>query len=394
MDPLEDRLRTALSGHYQLEREIGRGGMATVYLAADLKHGRRVAVKVLAPELSAMLGVERFAQEVALAAGLQHPHILTVLDSGAGAGLTYYVMPFVEGESLRARLDREGQLAIGTALELTSEVARALDYAHRKGVVHRDIKPENILLADGQAMISDFGLARAVHAAGGPQLTQSGMTLGTPPYMSPEQFVGEREIDGRSDIYSLGCVLFEMLAGQPPFTGPPQSLAHQHLNVEPRPVSDLRPAVSPELARLLHHALAKAPADRFGTAGEFADALRNIASPEGAATAAMLPAAARGAANSLAGTVEAMRSEPAGPATGTPRPSHRRAIGIAALMVALAALGGWAAQSLMHRGSPGGVRDDARESGCGWRPSRVRPTIRISHRRRVIWCPRRSINPR
>ena len=354
MEPLEDRLRSALADHYRLERELGRGGMATVYLATDLKHGRSVAVKVLAPELSAMLGAERFGQEIAFAASLQHPHILTVLDSGAGAGLTYYVMPFVEGESLRARLNREGQLAIGQALELGSEVARALDYAHRRGVIHRDIKPENILLADGQAMISDFGLARAIHASGGPRLTQSGMTLGTPPYMSPEQLAGEREIDGRSDIYSLGCVLYEMLAGQPPFAGPLQSLAHQHLNVEPRPVSELRPSVTPELWRVLKRALAKAPADRFGTAGEMADALRGIAPPEGAATAAMRPAVAGGPGDSRAATVAVVESTPAGGGVA-PRRGLRAWVGIALALVAAVALGVWAARGLMHHGAPDGA---------------------------------------
>jgi serine/threonine-protein kinase len=353
LDSIENRLRTALADRYRLEREIGRGGMATVYLAADLKHGRKVAIKVLAPELSAMLGVERFQQEVAFAAGLQHPHILTVLDSGSGDGLTYYVMPFVEGESLRARLDREGQLPVDQALELASEVARALDYAHRKGIVHRDIKPENILLADGQGMISDFGLARAIRAAGGTQLTQSGMTLGTPPYMSPEQLVGERELDGRSDIYSLGCVLYEMLAGQPPFSGPPQSLAHQHLNVEPRPVSDLRPAVPPELARALQRALAKAPADRFGNAGEFADALRSIAPPENAATLAMRTAGV-GAAGPPAATTAAMRIEPAGWTPDPRRTAPMRVLGLAAVIVAAAAIGWWAARSLtQHRAMDG-----------------------------------------
>ena len=352
MDPIEDRLRAALADHYRLEREIGRGGMATVYLATDLKHGRRVAVKVLAPELSAMLGVERFGQEIAFAAALQHPHILTVLDSGAGNGLTYYVMPFVEGESLRARLDREGQLAVDQALELASEVARALDYAHRKGIVHRDIKPGNILLADGQAMITDFGLARAIRAAGGTRLTQSGMTLGTPPYMSPEQLVGERELDGRSDIYSLGCVLYEMLAGQPPFSGPPQSLAHQHLNVEPRLVSDLRPIVPPELTRVLKRALAKAPADRFEHAGELADALRSIAPPESSATFAMPTAGAVGATGSRAATVAAMRPEPARQAPSPVRPAGMRVVGVAVVIVA-AALGWWVARSLTHHGASG-----------------------------------------
>ena len=220
MPELLDRLQLALADRYRLEREIGQGGMATVYLAEDLKHGRKVAIKVLHPELSAVLGGERFLAEIKVTANLQHPHILGLIDSGEADGLLYYVMPYVAGESLRARLARERQLPVEEALRLAREVASALDYAHRQGVVHRDIKPENILLQDGAALVADFGIALAVHQAGGNRMTQTGMSLGTPAYMSPEQAMGEREIGARSDVYALGAMTYEMLAGEPPFTGP------------------------------------------------------------------------------------------------------------------------------------------------------------------------------
>ncbi len=271
-DSLE-RLRTSLAGRYGIERELGRGGMATVYLAEDLKHHRPVAIKVLDPDLAGLLGPERFVREIETAARLQHPHILPLLDSGADEGLFYYVMPYVGGESLRARLDAERQLPQDEAVRLTTEVARALDYAHRNGIVHRDIKPENILLADGQAEVADFGIARAIRASGGEKLTATGVTIGSPPYMSPEQTAGRADVDGRSDVYGLGCVLYEMLAGQPPFTGPAETLAHQHLNLAPRPIRELRPSVAPELEAALARSLAKTPADRFATGAEFAAAL-------------------------------------------------------------------------------------------------------------------------
>jgi tetratricopeptide (TPR) repeat protein len=332
LNPLEQRVRALLDGRYRIEREIGRGGMATVYLGEDQKHHRSVAIKVLDPDLSAMLGPERFRQEIAFAARLQHPHILTLLDSGAGDGLLYYVMPYVEGESLRSRLDRERQLSVDEALRLTEEVARALDYAHRQGIVHRDIKPENILLADGEPMISDFGIARAVRAAGGEQLTQSGTTLGTPPYMSPEQLASQADVDGRSDLYSLGCVLYEMLAGQPPFTGPPQTLAHQHLNLAPRPVSEMRPTVPGALDEVLQRALAKTPADRFATASQLADAVR--ATSTRAAIAATPPPAAPPIA--IAGPAPSVPAEPSSPV----RAPSRRGAGRAAVLIALFAIVG------------------------------------------------------
>jgi serine/threonine-protein kinase len=274
MPDLLDRLKTALADRYAIERELGRGGTATVYLAEDLKHHRPVALKVLKPELAAALGPDRFLREIELSARLTHPHILPLHDSGNADGLLYYVMPYVEGESLRERLTRERQLPVDAALQIGREVADALGYAHAHGVIHRDIKPENILLESGHAVVADFGIARAIDQAGGAGLTATGIAVGTPAYMSPEQAAGSRDLDGRSDLYGLGCVLYEMLAGQPPFTGPTaESLAHQHLSLHPRPVTELRPAVPAVVGAALQRALAKAPADRFASAAEFCVAL-------------------------------------------------------------------------------------------------------------------------
>jgi serine/threonine protein kinase len=268
------RLTSALSGRYRIDREIGRGGMSTVFLAEDLKHHRQVAIKVLTPEVAAAVGSERFLREIETVARLTHPHILGLYDSGDAEGLLYYVMPYVEGESLRQRLTREKQLPVDDALRIAREVADALSHAHSHGVVHRDIKPENILLESGHAVVADFGIARAIAAAGGEALTQTGIVVGTPAYMSPEQAAGGQSLDGRSDLYSLGCVLYEMLAGQPPFTGPTaESLAHQHLSVSPRPVTELRPAVPAGVTAALQRALAKTPADRFGSTPQFVDAM-------------------------------------------------------------------------------------------------------------------------
>ncbi len=217
-DPLP-RLSEALADRYRLERELGQGGMATVYLAQDIKHDRRVAVKVLRPELAAVIGADRFLSEIKTTANLQHPHILPLFDSGEADGFLFYVMPYVEGETVRDRMNREKQLPVADAVRITTEVASALDYAHRHNVIHRDIKPENILLHDGSALVADFGIALAASKAGGTRMTETGMSLGTPHYMSPEQAMGEREITARSDVYALGCVLYEMLTGDPPFTG-------------------------------------------------------------------------------------------------------------------------------------------------------------------------------
>jgi len=267
-----ETLRAALAGRYEIQRELGRGGMATVYLAHDVNHDRPVALKVVLPELAASIGNERFQREIKLAARLQHPHILSVYDSGEAAGQLWFTMPFVEGETLRDRLVRETQLPIEEAVRIVREASLALDYAHRHGVVHRDIKPENILLSDGQALVADFGIARAVGGEG--SLTQTGMTVGTPAYMSPEQASGERNIDGRADVYALGAVLYELLAGEPPFSGPnAQAIITRALTETPRPLTAVRPAVSASLQAAVAKALARTPADRFSTAAEFAKAL-------------------------------------------------------------------------------------------------------------------------
>jgi serine/threonine-protein kinase len=268
-------LTTALADRYRIERELGAGGMATVYLAEDVKHHRRVALKVLRPELAHALGAERFLREIETTAALHHPHILPLYDSGAAGELLFYVMPYVEGESLRDRLAREKQLPIDDALTIAGEISDALSYAHSRGVIHRDIKPENIMLEGGHAMVADFGIARAVSAAGTESITQTGTAVGTPSYMSPEQAAGSSDLDGRSDLYSLGCVVYEMLAGQAPFSGPTvESVVRQHLVAEPRPITQIRPAVPPAIAGVLQRALAKNPADRFSPVAQFADALR------------------------------------------------------------------------------------------------------------------------
>jgi serine/threonine protein kinase len=268
---------------YTIERELGSGGMATVYLAHDKKHDRKVAIKILHAELAAVLGAERFLQEIKLTANLQHPHILGLIDSGligddAGElrGRPYYVMPFVEGESLRQRLEKEQQLPVSDSVRIATEVASALDYAHRHNVIHRDIKPENILLHDGSAIVADFGIALAITQAGGARITQTGLSLGTPGYMSPEQAMGERTITARSDIYSLGAVTYEMLSGEPPFTGPTvQAVVARVMTEEPRPLTSQRRSVPPNVEAAVSRALQKVPADRFASAHEFAEALSN-----------------------------------------------------------------------------------------------------------------------
>ena len=270
------RLKAALAGRYTIELELGQGGMATVYLAHDVRHDRRVAVKVLRPELSLELGADRFVREIHLAARLNHPHIMPLFDSGEAGGFLYYVMPVVEGESLRERLQQAKRLPVEDATQIAQEVADALDYAHRHGVVHRDIKPENILLQDGHAVVADFGIGKAVSAAaqGVAALTRTGVTVGTPAYMSPEQAAGDEAIDGRSDLYSLGCVLYEMLAGEPPFTGPTaQAVIAAHLTATPRPLAELRSDTPPWVADAIARALAKDPNARFRAATAFRDAI-------------------------------------------------------------------------------------------------------------------------
>ena len=273
-----NRLKAALADRYAIDEEIGSGGMATVYLAEDLKHQRKVAVKVLRPELAAVLGAQRFVQEITTTANLQHPHILPLFDSGEADGFLYYVMPYIEGETLRDKLNRETQLGIEEAVKITTEVADALDYAHRNNVIHRDIKPENILLHDGRPMVADFGIALAVSAAAGGRMTETGISLGTPHYMSPEQATAEKDLTNRSDIYSLGCVLYEMLTGEPPHTGASaQAIVMKIVTEDVQPVTELRKSVPAHVAAATAKSLEKLPADRFEGAAKFAEALTNPA---------------------------------------------------------------------------------------------------------------------
>ncbi len=340
-----DHLTAALADHYRIERELGAGGMATVYLAEDLRHGRKVAIKVLRPELAAVIGAERFVREIRTIAALQHPHILGLIDSGVAeversalsaqrSSLVYYVMPYVDGESLRDRLEREKQLPIADAVRIASEVANALDYAHRHGVIHRDIKPENILLHDGAALVADFGIALAVSSAGGStRMTETGMSLGTPTYMSPEQAMGEREITARSDVYALGAVTYEMLTGDPPFTGSTaQAIVARVVTESPRPLTAQRHTIPPHVEAAVLSALEKLPADRFASAQEFSDALHGRGST-------LVMAAAR-----------------SGRAAGAPvRPLRSPLVfGLAAALVAALALAAtqWRAA---HRTAPGTV---------------------------------------
>ncbi|MEP6687690.1 MAG: protein kinase [Gemmatimonadales bacterium] len=274
MPELLGRLQSALADRYRLDREIGAGGMATVYLAEDIRHDRKVALKVLRPELAAVIGAERFLAEIKLTANLQHPHILPLFDSGEADSYLFYVMPFIHGETLRDRLNREKQLPVADAVRVATEVASALDYAHRHGVVHRDIKPENILLHDGQALVADFGIALAASKASGSRMTETGMSLGTPHYMSPEQAMGEREITGRSDVYAIGAVLYEMLSGDPPFTGSTaQAIVARVVTETPRSLHAQRHTIPAHVEAAVNTALEKLPADRFATAAEFAEAL-------------------------------------------------------------------------------------------------------------------------
>jgi TolB-like protein/Tfp pilus assembly protein PilF len=302
-------LEAALAGRYTIERELGRGGMATVYLARDLRHDRPVALKVLHPELAASVGPERFQREIRLAARLQHPHILSVHDSGelpgdaATAPVLWFAMPFVEGESLRDRLARERQLPLEDAIQIAREAADALEYAHQHGVIHRDIKPENILLSAGHALVADFGIARALSESTESKLTQTGTTVGTPAYMSPEQAAGERALDPRTDIYSLGCVLWEMIAGEPPFSGATaQIMLARRFTETPRPLREVRETVPEGVERAVAKSLAKSPADRFASAGEFGKALREgfsgVRAPEPTRPIAAAPPGPSGATGS------------------------------------------------------------------------------------------------
>jgi serine/threonine-protein kinase len=300
MNDLLNRLRSALSGRYSIEREIGQGGMATVYLAHDVRHDRNVALKVLRPELAAVVGAERFLAEIKTTANLQHPHILPLFDSGEADSFLYYVMPYVEGENLRGRIDREKQLGVDEAVVIARKVADALDYAHDHGVVHRDIKPANILLSErGEPLVADFGIALAVAHAGGGRITETGLSLGTPHYMSPEQATGDRDVDPRSDVYSLACVLYEMLAGQPPFHAPTaQAVLVRVLTADVAPITMLRRTVPAHVEGALVKGLEKLPADRFESAAAFAKALADPSfryEPKAATTGSMLSPTAAGA---------------------------------------------------------------------------------------------------
>ena len=286
MTEITERLKVAIADRYLIDRELGAGGMATVYLAQDLKHDRKVALKVLRPELAAVLGAERFVQEIRTTAQLQHPHILPLYDSGrtgadadgqGGTEFLYYVMPYIQGETLREKLNRETQLGVEEAVRITTEVADALQYAHEQGVIHRDIKPENILLSNGRALVADFGIALAVSAAAGGRMTETGLSLGTPHYMSPEQATAEKEITARADVYSLASVLYEMLAGQPPHLGGSAQQIIMKIIAEPvQAVTTLRKSVPPNVASALSRALERLPADRFQSAKAFADALKDV----------------------------------------------------------------------------------------------------------------------
>ena len=320
-----DRLNMALAGRYRIERELGQGGMATVYLAEDLKHDRKVAIKVLKPELAAVLGAERFVVEIKTTAAMSHPHILPLFDSGTADGFLFYVMPYIEGETIRDKLNRETQFGVEDAVRIAREVADALDYAHRHGVIHRDIKPENLLLHDGRAMVMDFGIALAVSAAAGGRMTETGLSLGTPHYMSPEQATAEREITARSDVYSLGSVLHEMLTGNPPFTGAVVQQIIMKIITEPAElVTKYRKAVPQHVAAAVAKALEKLPADRFESAKAFADALANTGFTNSGFTNAAVAAGDRRAARA-----NVLRSAPF------------LVVASVALMATIVALWGW-----------------------------------------------------
>jgi serine/threonine protein kinase/tetratricopeptide (TPR) repeat protein len=273
-DPQVMRETTMVGGRYRIEQEVGRGGMAVVYRAHDTRHDRPVALKVLHPEIAAALGTDRFFQEIRLAARLNHPHIVALHDSGELDGTLYYVMPFIDGPNLRNLMERQGRLPADEAVDLAQQIAGALDYAHRLGVVHRDIKPENVMIYEGEALVTDFGIAKAVSAAGGSNLTRTGIAIGTPAYMSPEQAAGETELDGRSDEYSLGCVLYEMLTGEPPFTAStPAALIAKRFTDTPRSVSAIVPAIPEYVSQAVRRALSRDASDRFATAADLAVAL-------------------------------------------------------------------------------------------------------------------------
>jgi len=335
-----DRLRTALSDRYRLDRELGQGGMATVYLAHDLRHEREVAIKVLRPELAATLGPQRFLQEIQIAARLTHPHILPLHDSGEASGFLYYVMPYVEGESLRDKLAREGELPVGESVRILKEVTDALAYAHGRGVVHRDIKPENVMLSGRHALVTDFGVAKALHDATGRQrLTTAGVALGTPAYMAPEQAAADPHMDHRADIYAVGAMGYELLTGRPPFTGSsPQMVLAAQVTEQPRPVTDHRPAVPPALAGTIMRCLEKKPADRWQTAAELLAELEVLAStPSGGIT----PTSTR--------PLEALTLQRSGLSQGWKKPA------LAFVMLAIVVAGAWYATHRPAKLVPGRI---------------------------------------
>jgi len=333
---LEDRLKAALSGRYTVDHEVGAGGMATVYLATDDKHDRKVALKVLRPELAAVLGPDRFPREIKIVAQFNHPHILSLYDSGESQGFLYYVMPFVEGESLRQRMRREGQLPIGDAVRILREVVDALAYAHERGIVHRDIKPDNVMISGRHAVVTDFGVAKAVSAAGGEKLTTVGVAVGTPTYMAPEQAMGEVNVDHRADLYAVGALGYEMLSGKPPFDGPTaQAILSAHVLEAPPDLRERRPAVPPILADALARCLAKDPADRWQRAEELLNQLEMVGTtPSGG----MTPTDTR-------------------PIKATPvRRTVSRRGWIAGIVAAVVLVGGGAGTWLLTRGSGGGIQ--------------------------------------
>ncbi len=303
LSPMSDavaRLNAALEGRYRIESELGEGGMATVYLAKDLKHNRNVALKVLKPELAAVVGAERFLAEIEVTANLQHPNILPLHDSGETDGFLFYVMPYVEGDTLKDRLDREHQLPVTDAVQIATDMGEALDYAHRQGVIHRDIKPANVLLLEGKPVISDFGIALAVGAAGGGRLTETGLSLGTPHYMSPEQATGDRAVGASTDTYALGCVLYEMLVGEPPYPGTTaQAVLGKIIAGKPVSATDERPSIPANVDAAIRKALEKLPADRFTSAQDFVRALGDEHFRYGEEAAAGAGAAAVGPWNRL-----------------------------------------------------------------------------------------------
>lgn len=359
-DTTLERLQTHLADRYAFERELGRGGMATVFLARDIKHDRKVAVKVLHPDLSASIGGERFEREIRVAGRLQHPHILGMYDSGVSDGLLYYVMPFVEGESLRDRLDREGQLSVEDALQITLEVADALEYAHKQQVIHRDIKPENVLLSGGHALVADFGIARAVED-GAQQLTQTGMALGTPTYMAPEQGMGEK-VGVTADIYSLGCMLFEMLAGEPPFSGKNASaILAKHVMEQVPSLRIIRQSVPEEVEYAIFCALGKSPADRPQSSAAFAEMLVAAPMPAGATSTRMMTMRHTTARRTMSGMTSAF-----GVAAPAPVPLWKRPAVLAAALFVVAAAGFGA-----YKMSAGGNKPAAITDGSGLNAKRI-----------------------